>query len=161
MVKVFLCGDNRDESIKNTLARAVNNYGGFSIHEVDNLSMIKENYEVLIFKNSFKYQKCSLSKQSLYITDSQNKNAITVLQENHLAAITCGMNFKDTLNISSLSGEKATVSLQRNIVTCDGNIIEPRDVKITLKKKTSIYPLLTSTIVLLVSSSEPKNNYVF
>lgn len=161
MVKVFLCGDKNDQSIKNALIRAVNNYGNFSIHEDDNLSTIKENYDILIFKNSFKYQKCKLNKQSLYITDSQNKNAISVLKENSLAAVTCGMNFKDTVSISSLNSEQATVSLQRNIVTCDGNIIEPRDVKITLKKKTSIYPLLTSTIVLLVSSSEPKNNYVF
>lgn len=161
MKKICLCGDLKDQSVKNALTRVQDNYGGFLIYEVEKLSNLENYFDVLVFKNKFKYEKYFLDDTVLCVVDSQNWNAISVLSENLILPVTCGMTFKDTFNILSLSSKSAVVSLQRRIVSFKGELIEPRNVKISLAKKTCVYPLLVSIAVLMLLDFEIKNEYIF
>lgn len=161
MKRIFLCGDLKDHSVKNTLTRVQDNYGRFSIYEIEKLSSLKKDCDILVFKNKFKYEKYFLDGKLSCIVDSQNWNAISVLNENLLSPVTCGMTFKDTFNILSLSSRRAVVSLQRRIVSCKGKVIEPCNVKINLYRKTGVYPILVSIAILMLLDVELENEYIF
>ena len=100
---------------------------------------------------------CVLNIPSSYkgIAYSGDINALQLLKKNNITTLICGMCESDTLILSSISENRASICLQRKIITVNGEIIEPREYPIKLKNKITDYALLAAFGILLLSGIEP------
>lgn len=91
------------------------------------------------------------------IVYSGDKNGLRLLQNTGITTLTCGMSERDTLILSSITENTASVCLQRKIITINGNVIEPREYPIRLKNKITDYALLAAIGILLLYGIEPND----
>lgn len=177
MVTVFVCG-NRSENFNNRFYNALEEYGGLQIFSEKKIYSSCKNpkyivYEnrylphtnifsgIVIFKNKFYCNKDTYLKGFIPILDSQNTKAVNLLKNNFSIAITCGLSLKDTLYPSSINYPNNIISLQRDILTVSGKVTEAHDFKVTLKKPTSIFTMLSICGVLLLSDIPSNDGYKF
>jgi hypothetical protein len=186
MMTVMLCGGDEDDVVSNAVVRALTEYGGVQYFTGKELAVRPEgkaprfllyNYAslprhagisgILVFKNSFEEHwehnpHARLSASGLVpVLDAQNHKAAAVLKGTGKIAITCGMAARDTLSIASLEDNGAVVSLQRQLLTVTGELLEPHDFKIYLKQRLAVYPLLASCAVLLLAGVPSAEGYCF
>ncbi len=88
---------------------------------------------------------------------SGDKKGLQLLQKRGITTLSCGMSQSDTLILSSISENTASICLQRKIITITGDVIEPREFPIKLKNKISDYALLAAIGILLLYGIEPKD----
>ncbi len=71
-----------------------------------------------------------IPQNSDVIVSSDNKEAMRILSSEKMNVITCG-GAKDTIGYSSNSDDEIVVSVQREIVSCDGKKYEPFEIPLT------------------------------
>lgn len=91
------------------------------------------------------------------IVYSGDVGALELLMDNGIETITCGMANTDTLMLSSVGDDTASVCLQRKIETLSGKEIEPREYPIKLKERITDYALLAAFGILLLTDTEPRD----
>ncbi len=89
------------------------------------------------------------------IVYSGDIGALELLKQNNIETITCGMSNTDTLMLSSVGEDTASVCLQRRIETLNGKEIEPREYPVKLKERITDYALLAAFGILLLTDTEP------
>lgn len=89
------------------------------------------------------------------VCEDTNKNALENFKKSNNAVITCGINNKNTLTISSFSENNVLVTLQRSVIDIKGNRIEPCEFKIKLLKPYSPYSVLSVTAILILLGIYP------
>ena len=72
-------------------------------------------------------------------------------QKHHLRTLTCGLSSKDTLTLSSVTAESAVICLQREIGTLGGEVLEPYEIPVKLRRAVDRMELLS--LCLLYTSS--------
>ena len=95
------------------------------------------------------------SKGMVGICEYDNSNALSIFQKNEIPIISCGMNPKSTITLSSVDKEKVTVSLQRIISDINGSEIEPFEFIINLKSDYSLFSVMASAAILLIYGITP------
>ena len=90
------------------------------------------------------------------ICEDINRDAFELLKKSKIPLISCGMNPKSTVTLSSINKDTVSVFLQRIITDINGNDIEPFEFKIKLKKSYSQFSLLSSAVILLIYGITPK-----
>ena len=88
------------------------------------------------------------------IVYSSEIGALELLRDNNVTTITCGMSNTDTLMLSSISENTASVCLQRKIITLSGREVEPREFPIKLIDRITDYALLAAFGILLLTDTE-------
>jgi len=91
------------------------------------------------------------------IVYSSDIGALELLKRNQVTTITCGMSSTDTLMLSSIGEDTASVCLQRKIITLSGKEIEPREYPVKLKERITDYALLAAFGILLLTDTEPQD----
>jgi len=71
------------------------------------------------------------------------------------------MSSKSTLSIASISEESAVVSLQRELRSLSGQIIEPHDIKIKVTGRIEGYTVMVLCAILLMADIRNGDFYVF
>lgn len=89
------------------------------------------------------------------IVFSNDTLALKKLSDNKITTVTCGMSNKDTMVLSSVTDNTASVCLQRKIITLSGNEVEPCEFPVKLKTPITDYALLASFAILLLSDIKP------
>lgn len=90
------------------------------------------------------------------ICEDCNSKALEIFYENKIPVITCGMNAKNTIAISSISSNTLLASLQRRITDIGGNVIEPEEFKVKLSKKYLPYSVMASITILILCGIIPE-----
>lgn len=85
------------------------------------------------------------------ICEENNSNALKLLKKCRNPTVTCGMNNKNTVTVSSHQKDEIIAAIQRNITDLKGNLIEPCEFKMSLKKEYSPFSVLAAITVLLLS----------
>lgn len=177
MINIFICGHNAG-NCNIHFYNILNKYGGievfsknriystccnpkFIIYENKTVPRINTANSIIIFKNNFYVNKNSSIKSCIPILDSQNTNAVQFLKNNFSIAITCGLSLRDTLCPSSINFPNNIISLQRDILTISGKVIEPHDFKVTLKKSMPMFNILSLCGILLLSDIPSVDGYEF
>lgn len=178
MTNIILCGNLSDNSISCALIPALARYGGvrysspkqiyergvsaeFFLYDCENIPEIKLKSGIVLFKNSINMQThVSIPANFLCVIETKNVRAAAMLQSTKAAAITCGTGSKDTLSIAGLENVGATLSLQRNLKTLNGNVLEPHDFNVKFSEKRSPHQLLSTCAVLLASGSDSNKGFV-
>lgn len=110
---------------------------------------VQMEHSIFIFKSHC----CGLGditppKAHAAVLNPENEQAAALLKSRQVPIITCGLSHKDTVTFSSRSPTTALVSLQREIHTTNGVLVEPRELPVTLTTPRDDYPLLASIAAL-------------
>lgn len=178
MINILLCGNPLDLSISDALIPALSLYGGlcyangdrvlecgvstqYFLYENEKVPQIDIPRGILLFKNSI-HQKAPVRVPDgfLCVLETKNTKAAEMLQGTDATVITCGTGPKDTLSIAGLESSCAAISLQRNLATLSGNILEPHDFNVKLSQPRSPYQILFVSAVLLISDIDSENGYI-
>ena len=85
------------------------------------------------------------------IVDAGDAAALSYLKSVGHAAVCCGTSAKDTLCVSSMDYGNAVVSVQRELPTLAGTVVEPGDIPLRLKKPCEPFGMLAASAALLLS----------
>lgn len=96
-----------------------------------------------VLKDSFAMEASGFCCDCICVVNSQNSKAMEFAATAGLRTITCGSSPYDTLTFSSLTREKATVSLQRQVLLPgSGKAVEPAEYTFPLTGERDIYTIL-------------------
>lgn len=110
---------------------------------------VQLDHSILLFKgNNSGLGSISLPKAHAAVLDPENEEAAALLRVHHVPIVTCGLSQKNTVTFSSRTPTTAVVSLQREIHTPDGTLIEPRELPIRLETPRDDYSLLATIAAL-------------
>jgi len=74
-------------------------------------------------------------------------------------AISCGTSPRDTISLASFSGQKAVISLQRNLTALGGGTVEPRDITVSLGRSGSVFEVMAFCAVMLLYGADPDREF--
>ncbi len=89
------------------------------------------------------------------ICEEKNIPALKAFKKSGIPVISCGMNSKNTVTLSSINNNTLLATLQRSLTDRAGNNIDPTEFKIHLKKKRTPFAVMASVAVLLLNGKTP------
>ncbi len=89
------------------------------------------------------------------VCEDSNKTALENFKKSNNAVITCGINNKNTITISSLTTDSALITLQRSVIDINGNRLEPCEFKIRLSKPYAAFSIMAATAALILNGISP------
>ena len=110
----------------------------------------------LFINTSVKFKNQILPENSISICDENDFLALDILSKNKTRNIVCGMGFKNTVTLSSITPRAVTVCIQRTIFINENTQISPCEITIMLSKKYDPFSIMAATILLLMSKIEPR-----
>ena len=97
--------------------------------------------------------RCASSCRVIAVVNSNNTEALQTASALKIPAVTCGMQSKDTITLSSITQESAVLSIQRSIVTFDNTVIEPSEIPLTLHSSLDNFTILAVCAILILSGN--------
>ena len=162
MHNIVICGDVGERRLTETIINVCSKNGGVLVCDGEKLYETSQNPRFFIATDIKKIDTKSIVVLGEDVGDIQIRNefAINVEGENMRGleilknqgcknVLTCSMNGKATLNISSVYPQKI-INLQRNIKTLDGKMTEPCEFKISCEED-EIYPVLAAGGIMVPS----------
>ncbi|WP_416201135.1 MAG: hypothetical protein ACFWUD_02355 [Thermocaproicibacter melissae] len=177
MTNVLLCGDPTDTSITDALIPALATYGGvcyfrsgvaeqygenghFCLLESVEVPKITLPRGILVLKDKLSATACAeVPDNFVCVIGSGNKQAAQMLCRSKAAVVTCGTGMTDTLSLAGIDSSSACVSLQRNLITLQGNLIEPLDFSVNLSQQRTPQQILFVSAVLLLAGVDVEQGY--
>lgn len=89
------------------------------------------------------------------ICEDTNIKALKIFKKSKIAVISCGVNSKNTVTLSSINIDGLLATLQRTVTDTLGNTIYPSEFKIKLTKEYSPFSVMASVAVLLLNGIVP------
>ena len=135
----------------------LDNYGLFTIVSCYKVTELDIESGIAVFcDNNERFVNQKLPKGVIGICEDSNTVALSVFKKNGNPVISCGMNSKNTITLSSLNSNTLFVALQRTVTNSKGYSVEPEEFKITLKKQYQPFSVMASVAVLLLNSIKPE-----
>ena len=91
------------------------------------------------------------------ICEGTNETALRLFKNSGTPIISCGVNPRNTVTLSSISNRTVFASVQRVLKDFRGNIIDPSEYKIELQKKYSPFAIAACCAILLIHGITPKS----
>lgn len=110
----------------------------------------------VILDNSKRFDTQIFHQGIIGICEDINHKAFELFQKSNIPVISCGMNSKSTITLSSINDDTALVSLQRIISDMNGKEIEPFEFTIKLNKKYNPFSVIASAVILLMYGIIPE-----
>lgn len=174
MSLIVVLTKKRSSRLKNIMLRALENSAG--VTEINSLGDIrcadgskplllelkspiktKSENTITVFDSSYKGEAQGVS--GISVAASSCPEAIKSIALSNCTAITCGTGPLDTLSIASCKNGGAMISLQREVHTLSGTVIEPCDISVKTDESVHIYPTLAACAVLLLNDIPFENGY--
>ncbi len=169
METVLLCGKGGGDTLTETLVKTLEQYGkvlyageqklqhtdpgfpDFFVREQENLPELCMKSGILVFKTGVRLKRSIRIPEGMRcVLNSRNHQTAELLGRMKIPAAACGMGSRDTLSIASLDFEGAVLSLQRNIFTLQGNLLEPHDFRVKVQGNAGPAQILTISMILLL-----------
>lgn len=94
------------------------------------------------------------------ICEDVNTKALQIFKNSGIAVISCGINSKNTITLSSINNDDLLTSLQRTLNDNLGNNIYPSEFKIKLTKKYLPFSIMASVAILLINGITPNEFWI-
>ena len=111
---------------------------------------------ILIADNSDYLTKIKLPKKTIGICESKAQKSLKAFEKSKIQTITCGLNLKSTVTLSSINENSMLVCLQRSLISLYGKTIEPADFKIILTQNYQPFSVMSACILLLLLEIKPE-----
>lgn len=116
---------------------------------------IKADKGAVLFLDADNFRNQRLPEGFIGICEDCNTPALRLLAQNRLPVISCGMNSRNTVTLSSLAGT-VLATVQRSLTDINGNTVTPGEYKIRLKKSYSPFAVTAAASVLLFHGIIPE-----
>ncbi len=126
------------------------------VSEYKNIDLKLDSGVAVICDSTDRFNKQSFPKGIIGICEDTNTNALNLFFKNRTPVISCGMNGKNTITLSSLDDNTLFATLQRSVTDLKGRVIEPAEFKIKLNKCFSPFAVMASVAILLLNGLTPK-----
>lgn len=172
MITVFLVGDGKDTSTGEQICGLLSAYAGvvhitekravqyekgdgFFVIETERAPILDMDKCVIVFKPSTALRSLPKAYPSGFtaVVGSQNRTAKMLLENRDCRIIVVGTSVRDTLSISSINSDGASISLQRGITTLFGETASECEIKLANNDNASEYALLCTAALLILGSS--------
>ncbi len=90
------------------------------------------------------------------ICEDNNSKALEIFKKSGIAVISCGINLKNTITLSSITDGELLASLQRTVTDNLGNSIQPSEFKIKLTRNYTPFAVMACVAILLLNGIFPK-----
>ena len=174
MKRLLIYGEKNDLRISHLLAKTISAKAGveyisfeglkplgnqpssYIVFDTDQTVFSEHSKTILIFKKQFDYsKKLHLQKDSIIIFEGSNSRAINYIGKSNCNTLCCGVHSKDTISLSANTDNRSCISIQREITTISGNIIEPMELAVNHLYPEEPYTLLATCAALLVCDIKP------
>ncbi len=99
---------------------------------------------LVVFKESFGAGGCVDRRlRCTAIVSAGNERAVRLLSALDAQTVTCGLSGKDTVTITSFTGDSAMLALQRSVCACSGELIQPFELPVRLGRVRDRYALMS------------------
>lgn len=178
MNSILLLGDAQNHTFRNALLPVLERYGGvlyvgerqifrliaekpaFFVYDCERMPELHLDRGLLLFTGSCPQTAPILLPSGICsILESGNQQAAALLQNSKSPVVTCGMSTKDTLSVASVEEDGAVLSLQRNVSTLDGRLVEPHDFRVSFRAGMRSQQLLSISMILLLCGVDSGNGY--
>lgn len=105
---------------------------------------------IYVLKDAQEDEDFTPSPHAVAVVHSQDESSLRFCAQHHLRTLTCGLSSKDTLTLSSVTAESAVICLQREIGTLHGEVLEPYEIPVKLRRRIDRMELLSLAAVLLL-----------
>ncbi|MCL2579776.1 MAG: hypothetical protein FWE32_07050 [Oscillospiraceae bacterium] len=85
------------------------------------------------------------------IVDSSSDALLAHVSKTRLPAITCGLNSRDTISLSSMTAPGAVIDLRRSITCLDESQIEPQEIPMRLSSPVDSFLLMSLAAILILT----------
>lgn len=123
----------------------------FMIYEPRQFVSAKAERCIVVCKDPFVLKEADIPKNAVGVLSSGNEAAAAFLQKCAVKALVLGMSSKDTLTLSSITSDSATICLQRGIEDFFHNTVDPAEIPILLSKTYDTFSVLAAAAVLFIS----------
>ncbi len=171
VINVVILLSERKSKIEKEIIEILQKYGGnhisdknitetqskFTIITVYKKTEITLNKGAVVFvekTHRFKEQKFPIG--IIGICEEKNKTAFETFKKSNNAVITCGINNKNTVTLSSINKDNLLITLQRSLIDINGNHIYPCEFKIKLTKAYAPFSIMSAATVLLLNGITPQ-----
>lgn len=89
------------------------------------------------------------------ICADNNTSALEALKDSQIPVITCGMNSRNTITLSSYTETSCSLTLRRSIECINGKIIEPAEYPIKTAMPYHPYTIMAVTAIALLNGKFP------
>lgn len=168
MLSIIILTNKKGSHLEKTMLNAFANFG--VIKNIDNREDANDCFStvmsigspldgiITVFDSGYKGE-VKGGVQGTVVLAACCERAIKSIAGTNITAITCGTNPLDTLSIASCGSGYTLVSLQREIRTLSGRVIEPCDISIKTEDKAHIYSILATCAVMLLSDFPHEQGY--
>lgn len=133
-------------------------YSNFSVLLRSKAIKFSGDKNIILIADNFDYlSKYKLPKETIGICESSAQKSLKNFTKQNTLTITCGLNLKSTVTLSSINENNMLVCLQRSLITINENIIEPADFKIELSKNYLPFSVMAAFVVLILLDIKPEN----
>lgn len=133
------------------------NSGNFTIISTYKKTDIKLEKGIAVFiDDTDRFEKQTFPIGIIGICEDTNTVALEKFKKSGIAVISCGMNLKNTITLSSINDNGLFAVLQRTVTDNSGKTIDPCEFKIKLNKEYSPFAIMASVAVLLINGIFPK-----
>lgn len=161
---------NRKNKVENEIIEILTKYGANYISdkiiaENENKFTVISEYKAttlnlnkgiaVMLDNSDRFINQTFPTKFIGICEDSNTKALKIFKKSNISVISCGMNNKNTVTITSFNSNILLASLQRTIINCQGKEIEPAEYKIKLTKNYSPLAVMVSASILLLNGILP------
>lgn len=173
MTGIFLLGDRADDECGKVLRQCLpqaafvgektqlpDGASGLLIQE-GTVQCVKASRGILLLKKTFSQEGIALSGDFWCVFDSAYDGAAEFAKAKGIKTLTCGFSPYDTMTLSSITPERAVVTLQREIHTLDGQLVEPADYPVILRRALQPHTILLCCAALLLLGLGGEDNFVF
>lgn len=168
MKTVYLFGTAKDQALSFLLRTAFSARGGtmyisgrgicidgaqpaFLLCETEHFPQIEPEEGIFALKAGTKTAgRLRIPPGFVAVADADSVAALTLLERQHAAAVTCGLSSFDTVTLSSRNGSAAVVSVQRPIAAPGDVVVEPCEIPVNLAEGEEPYTVMAACAILLM-----------
>ena len=161
MITVIVCGQKPEQIARLTSAVLVQ-YGPvrlrlpdviadagegeplYSVETACRLERLSVPHSVLLLADQGVPRRLEMGGNTIVVTGSDNRRMTRLLKGKANPVITCGTGVRDTVTLSSSSGERAILCVQRRVPAVAGSWLEPFEFAVTIKDCDMRSALLTA-----------------
>lgn len=105
----------------------------YAVETACRLERLALSRSVLLLADQSVPRRLEMSEDTIVVTGADNRRMARLLSGRANPVVTCGTGVRDTLTLSSSSGERTILCAQRKIPTASGTWLEPLEFAVTIK----------------------------
>lgn len=174
MPSIVILTNKKNSNLENIMLRALEKNMGASLIEnfnqintsdktvsllisIDSIPNSDVENTITVFDSSYKGKASNIN--GISVVAACCDGALKSMAMSDCTGITCGTSPLDTLSIASCEEGKMLISLQRELQTLSGRVIEPCDISVKTEEPVHIYPTLAACAVLLLCDVPFESGY--